>query len=348
MTVLDQEFYPACIDFAKEQYNLHWIPEEISFINDATDYQKLNPKMKTLITWVFSFFTQLDLSVGDVYGESLTSKLRDVMLSSSTFPQYDLKDVKIMTTAFSNMENIHAIAYQYLADTLDLPNDLKTAWQHNSLLEKKINSINLNSTKQSLLSNGSQFLLTLSKFILKHEGLTLFSIFAVLYAFTQDGKMKGSQKIIRFSMRDETLHVKGVAYIIKHTMKLLNLSSVEYSRVLGLAIDCAREEITSILDILRDQGFYEESFISQLSPTVREILVKMPEYLEWLLNIRICQLSLIEDYSSISECPISFLRTVVNTRGDIVNEQGDFLTEEITSYTNMPSLLLDDSFASFI
>lgn len=351
MTLLDVSLFPKCIDFAEEQYDKHWVAKEISLQHDATDYVKMNKEMQELIIWVFSFFTQMDLSVGDIYNSNLCNYVRNVLNEDlikhlTKGGEYNFKDLQIMCTAFSNMENIHAFAYQYLSDTLGIENDIQFAWKQDKMLLNKIKSISCEKNKVVDYENG-QIIYDLMDFIIRHEGLTLFSIFAALYAYTQDGLLKGSQKIVRFSMRDETLHIKGVIYVIKRLKELLMLSNEEYNVILNDIINVANKEIDLICEILYRKGFMNECFLNGLSPSVFNIIVFMKDYLKWLLTIRVEQLSLNSDFSKIKDCPIKFMETVVNKNGDIINENGDFLTEESTFYIK-PTVISDSLYDSLL
>ena len=48
-----------------------------------------------------------------------------------------------------------------------------------------------------------------------NEGISLFASFVMLLNFQRFGKMKGSGKIVEWSVRDESMHVEGIAQLFR-------------------------------------------------------------------------------------------------------------------------------------
>ena len=66
-----------------------------------------------------------------------------------------------------------------------------------------------------------------------NEGVDLFASFVMLLNFQRYGKMKGMGKVVEWSIRDESIHVEGIARLFKITVQnilvLLMMSSRQLS-----------------------------------------------------------------------------------------------------------------------
>jgi ribonucleoside-diphosphate reductase beta chain len=94
--------YPWAYDFWKRQQQIHWMPEEVPLGEDCKDWAaRLNDKERNLLTQIFRFFTQSDIEVNDNYMERYATVFKPT-------------EVKMMLSAFSNMETIHIAAYALL------------------------------------------------------------------------------------------------------------------------------------------------------------------------------------------------------------------------------------------
>ena len=48
-----------------------------------------------------------------------------------------------------------------------------------------------------------------------NEGIALFASFVMLLNFQRFGKMKGMGKVVEWSIRDESIHVEGIAKLFR-------------------------------------------------------------------------------------------------------------------------------------
>ena len=101
--------YPWAYDAWQTQQRIHWLPEEVPMADDIRDWKsKMTPSEKNLCTQLFRFFTQADIEVNNCY----MTKYSQVFAPT---------EIKMMLSAFSNMETIHVAAYSHLVDTLGMP-----------------------------------------------------------------------------------------------------------------------------------------------------------------------------------------------------------------------------------
>src|SRR6476619_6219239 len=97
--------YPWAFEYWKRQQQIHWMPEEVPLGEDCRDWaQKLDATERNLLTQIFRFFTQADVEVQDCYHDKYGRVFKPT-------------EIKMMLTAFSNMETVHIAAYSHLLDT---------------------------------------------------------------------------------------------------------------------------------------------------------------------------------------------------------------------------------------
>ena len=185
--------YPFAFEYWKLQQQLHWLPEEVPLGEDCRDWaQNLAPAEKNLLTQIFRFFTQADIEVQDCYHEKYGRVFKPT-------------EVKMMLTAFSNMETVHIAAYSHLLDTVGMPETEYSAFLEYEAMKDKHDYL-----QQFGVETDDDVLTTLGMFGGFTEGVQLFASFAMLMNFPRFNKMKGMGQIVTWSVRDESLHCAGI------------------------------------------------------------------------------------------------------------------------------------------
>jgi ribonucleoside-diphosphate reductase beta chain len=200
MSLLETRSYfkPFQYNWAFEAYNkqqqIHWLPDEVPLGSDISDWNtgKLSNSEKNLLTQLFRFFTQADVSIAEGYIDKY-------------LPIFRPPEVRMMLTAFANMESIHMHAYSRLLDSVGMPEVEYSKFQEYEDMKAKHDY--LDTIKPSSLEEIAETLAIYSAF---GEGLQLFSSFAILLNFSRFNKMKGMSQIVTYSVRDETLHVDSM------------------------------------------------------------------------------------------------------------------------------------------
>ena len=193
-------FYkPFRYDWAFEVYELqnqmHWTPREVPLHNDIKDWNnKLSDRERNLLTQLFRFFTTGDVDVGQAYMDKY-------------MPIFRNEEIRMMLSAFANMESVHAHAYSLLLDTVGMPEIEYQAFRQYVEMAAKHDYIS--SFDVSTESDVARSLAVFSGFT---EGLQLFSTFASLMSFARGQRpggavMTGMNQIVAWSIRDESLHV---------------------------------------------------------------------------------------------------------------------------------------------
>jgi len=91
-----------------KQAQAFWLHTEIPMSGDVKDWnEKLTPEEKNLVGNILLGFAQTECAVSDYWTQKVVS----------WFPKHEIQQMAMM---FGSQETIHAVAYSYLNETLDL------------------------------------------------------------------------------------------------------------------------------------------------------------------------------------------------------------------------------------
>lgn len=185
--------YPWAYDYWKVQQQVHWLPDEVPLADDVNDWlKKLSEGERALLTQIFRFFTQSDVEVNNCYHQHYLRIFKPT-------------EVRMMLTAFSNMETIHVAAYSLLLETIGMPETEYSAFLEYAEMKDKFDYMRSFNPESPI-----DVAETMAVFGGFTEGLQLFASFAILLNFPRFNKMKGMGQIVTWSVRDETLHCAGI------------------------------------------------------------------------------------------------------------------------------------------
>jgi glutaredoxin 3 len=255
--------YPQAEDYRIQSEDIHWIVKEVEMTKDLEDYKAASEDEKTFIKNILSIFTQSDFNVAAGY-LPLINKIRN-------------NEVKGMLASFMAREFIHQEAYAHLNETLGFPDNYSTDFlKHKETLEKDAYMA------EDLFDN---FGLKLAKGILL-EGISLFGSFALLKNFERVGKYLGMCTVNEWSLRDESLHVEGNAWLFR-TWCAENSSEV--NDVFKLHIYSMAREIVEL-----EKNFIDFAFGDYTPPNLVKEDVK--SYIEYIADRRLTQIGLKPNY----------------------------------------------------
>ena len=185
--------YPQAEDFRLQSEDIHWIVKEVEMTKDVEDYKHATPEEQAFIKNILSIFTQSDFNVAAGY-LPLLNKIKN-------------NEVRGMLTSFMAREYIHQEGYAHLNESLGFPDAYYTDFlEHKETLEKD--------TYMADDIFKDHFGLSLAKGILL-EGISLCGSFIMLKNFERHGKYLGMCTINEWSLRDESLHVEGNAWLFR-------------------------------------------------------------------------------------------------------------------------------------
>ena len=291
--------YPWAFDFWKRQQQLHWLPEEVPLGEDCRDWaQKLSDHERNLLTQIFRFFTQADIEVQDCYHEKYGRVFKPT-------------EVKMMLTAFSNMETVHIAAYSHLLDTIGMPES-----DYNAFLQYKEMKDKVDYLDTFGVDTDEDIARTLAMFGGFTEGLQLFASFAMLMNFPRFNKMKGMGQIVTWSVRDESLHCEGI-------IKLFHAFCHERQCLTPAVRD-------DIMDMCQKTVRIEDAFIDlvfEMGPVEGMKAKDIKKYIRYIADWRLGQLGMKPIYY-IEEHPLPWLAPLLNGV-----EHANFFEARATEYS---------------
>ena len=291
--------FPWAFDLWKLQSQLHWLPEEVPLGEDCRDWaQKLTEHERNLLTHIFRFFTQADIEVQDCYHEKYGRVFKPT-------------EVKMMLTAFSNMETIHIAAYSHLLDTIGMPETTYSAFLDYEAMRDKHDYMT-----QFGVDNHEDILTTLGMFGGFTEGVQLFASFAMLMNFPRFNKMKGMGQIVTWSVRDESLHCAGIIKLFhEYAKELGGLPPIVAERLYGHAEQVEKME-AKFIDLAFEMG-----------PVQGMTAQDIKNYVRFIIDWRLTQLGL-KPIFGVDEHPIPWLIPLLNGV-----EHANFFETRATEYS---------------
>lgn len=276
------------------QQKMHWLPEEVPLHEDVQDWNlKLSDAEKNLLTQLFRFFTQADLDIASGYLDKY-------------IPVFKPPEIRMMLSAFANMEAVHMHAYSLLLDTIGMPeSEYKAFQEYEEMAEKheyidKVDPFAFCSYEGEWLEN-NRLIKTLAVYSAFGEGLQLFSSFAILLNFSRFNKMKGMGQIVTWSIRDESLHVDSMIKLF-HTF--LDENPKLWTDELKGEIYQSCRDMVALEDKFIDLAF-SQGGIEGLTPED----VKL--YIRYIADRRLLQLGCKPNYS-VKENPLKWLDYILN------------------------------------
>ncbi|BEV09833.1 ribonucleotide-diphosphate reductase subunit beta [Asticcacaulis sp. DW145] len=291
--------YPWAFDFWQKQQQVHWLPEEVPLGEDVKDWaSKLNDNERNLLTQIFRFFTQSDIEVQDNYMEKYGRVFKPT-------------EIKMMLSAFANMETVHIAAYALLLETIGMPEAEFGAFMEYEAMRDKHNFM-----QKFGVDTDADICRTLAMFGGFTEGLQLFASFAMLMNFPRFNKMKGMGQIVSWSVRDESLHCEGI-------IKLYHAFNKETGAVTKSVAD-------DIVDCCKTVVGLEDKFIDlsfEMGPVEGMTPDDIKQYIRYIADWRLRQLELPEVFG-VQENPLPWLQVLLSGV-----EHANFFEARATEYS---------------
>ncbi|MCA1935718.1 MAG: ribonucleotide-diphosphate reductase subunit beta [Asticcacaulis sp.] len=291
--------YPWAFDFWQKQQQVHWLPEEVPLGEDVKDWaSKLNDNERNLLTQIFRFFTQSDIEVQDNYMEKYGRVFKPT-------------EIKMMLSAFANMETVHIAAYALLLETIGMPEAEFGAFMEYEAMRDKHDFM-----QKFGVDTDADICRTLAMFGGFTEGLQLFASFAMLMNFPRFNKMKGMGQIVSWSVRDESLHCEGI-------IKLYHAFNKETGAVTKAVAD-------DIVDCCKTVVGLEDKFIElafEMGPVEGMTPDDIKQYIRYIADWRLRQLELPEVFG-VQENPLPWLQVLLSGV-----EHANFFEARATEYS---------------
>jgi glutaredoxin 3 len=291
--------FPWAVELTTRHEKAHWIEDEIDLSEDVTDWKggKISDIEKEYITNILRLFTQSDVAVGQNYYDQF-------------IPRFKNNEVRNMLGSFATREGIHQRAYALLNETLGLSDAEYHAFLEYSEMADKIDFM-----MESDTSTMKGLALALAKSVM-NEGVALFASFVMLLNFQRYGKMKGMGKVVEWSIRDETMHVEGIAKLFKTFCK-------EHPRVVD------DEFKKDIYEMARQAVKLEDKFVD-LAYALGDIegldKSEVKQYIRYITDRRLIQLGMKANFR-VKDNPLPWLEWVLNGA-----DHTNFFESRVTEY----------------
>jgi len=294
--------YAWAMEVTETHEKMHWGTWEVSLQEDVTQWKSgaISANEKEHITQILRIFTQSDVAVGGNYC--------DVFI-----PAFKNNEVRNMLLTFANREGTHQRAYALLNDTLGLPESDYTKFLEFSQMREKIEFM---TNAPNGLDEDSQLAFELARSVC-NEGMSLFSAFVMLLNYQREGKMRGTCEIVEWSIKDEGVHVEGMA-------KLFHAFCAENPHVVT---DKLKSYVYSNYERAIE---LEDALVDLIYPTEEVAGLKasdVKKYMRYLGDRRLLQLGL-KPIFGVSKNPIEWLDWVVS--GDSLK---NFFEGRVTDYS---------------
>lgn len=194
--------YPQAFEFWRSQINHPWAPDQIEVLADVQGYHvDFTDAEKHGINTVLKLFTTYEMHVED-YWNSVVYKW---------FPKHE---IRMMASAFSAMESVHAVFYDKLNDALNLSNkSFYMSYLDNTDMKKRMDDVDsyLKVEKKEDLPKS----LAAFAFV---EGVILYSSFAFLLSFPKRNKLDSVSNGLAYSCRDEAIHASADCWLFNEVV----------------------------------------------------------------------------------------------------------------------------------
>lgn len=287
--------YQEAEDYRLASEDIHWIVKEVEMTKDVEDYKRASTEEKDFIKNILSIFTQSDFNVASGY-LPLINYVKN-------------NEVRGMLTSFMAREYIHQEGYAHLNESLGFPDQYYTDFlEHRETAEK-------NSYMQDDVFKDN-FGLALAKGILL-EGISLFGSFIMLKNFERIGKYPGMCTINEWSLRDESLHVEGNAWLFRTWCREnpMEVNDTFKRHVYSTARELVELEIQ----------FLDFAFGSYKPHNLDKEEVK--EYIRYIADRRLVQLGLKPNYE-VSVNPLPWFDEITNG-----SSHANFFEKRVTDYS---------------
>jgi ribonucleoside-diphosphate reductase beta chain len=308
MGILDRRIVYAPFEFQwaydlwLAQQSVHWLAQEIPMTADVADWEfKLTDSERNVIGNTLKGFTQAELLIEDYWGSKV----------AKWFPK---PEIAMMASTFGAFESIHAVAYAYLNQTLNLEN-------YEAFLLEPTAKAKIDRLMDCEGNTPEEIALSLAVFSAFNEGVSLFSSFAVLMNFSRFNKLKGVGQIVAYSIRDESLHSSAGC-------RIFNQLIAEYPRI------WTKDLKAKIYDAARLTIQLEDAFIDKVFEMgeIEGISSNdLKQYLRYRCNTKLQDIGLKSNWKNINKDAVKNLEWFsVLSQG---TEMADFFATKVTSYT---------------
>lgn len=284
-------FYPWAYDLAREHESIHWTEDEVELGTDVEQWRRdLTEPQRQYVAGILRMFTQADVNAAQSYYDTLLPHIKN-------------NEVRNMLGSFACAEQVHQRAYALLNDTLGLDESEYQAFLYEPVLTAK---------NEFMTKNYHDMTQNLPRQIFS-EGVLLFGSFVMLLNFQRFGLLPGTVSITRWSLAQETLHVRGLSKLFKVLTK--EVGRHYYDHVYELAEQTYVNEAAFI-----DYVFDCHADILQLTAE------QVKEYIKYMIDRRLIQMGKLGMFN-VRDNPLPWVDDIIGT-----SRLENFFETRVTEY----------------
>lgn len=191
--------YPEFESIHNKLMSGFWHPHEIQLGDDVIDYkEKLTQDEREIVNRILKNFVQSEIHIGNFWGDRIADYFKK-------------PEIQNVARYIAGNESVHASGYDLLNTTLGLE-DYDKLKEDKKLYARIAMLINKRArTNDSILKE-------IFLYSVMGEGVSLFSSFLTIFAFTKKNMLKGVGQIVSWSSLDEQLH-SDVGALLFNTFK---------------------------------------------------------------------------------------------------------------------------------
>ena len=231
------EYLPA-YKFWEYQINHPWTPDQINVKADVQSYHtEFTEAEKHGVNTVLKLFTTYETKVEDYW-------------TTVVYKWFKPFEIRMMASAFANMETVHAVFYDKLNEALHLSNkEFYLEFLDDPVLKERVATID----KFLKVNFKSDLPLSLAAFSFI-EGVVLYSSFAFLLSFPKRNKLTNVANGIAYSVRDENLHAQGDSWLFNQLLKEMKIQSTALEKEVSEIAEAVTQLEFKIIDQIFAKG----------------------------------------------------------------------------------------------
>ena len=308
------KLYPIKYEDIWDMYNkakaAFWVAEEVSLVDDITDWEKLDEEEKHFILMVLAFFACSDFIVNENLDEEYTEKVK-------------IPELKMFLHFQEMMEDIHTQMYQILINTLVKDNALKDRLFNATV---KIPSIQKKAEWARNSIKTGNFIYRLVVFACV-EGIFFSGSFCSIFWLKKRGLMKGLSHSNELIARDEGMH-RDMACMVYNKYVKNKLDVAVVKKIVSEAVEIEKE-------------FIKESLPYNLRGMNKEL---MCEYIEYVADHML--MSMINDklYNTENPFPWMDLISLEGKTNFFEKRVSNYAKQSVITHESQKEIAFDEDF----
>lgn len=291
--------YHWAVEVTKQHEDIHWTEKEVKLQEDVEQWNRgiVTEGEKYFIKQILRLFTESDVAVGRNYYDMF-------------IPYFKNNEIRNMLGSFAAREATHQRGYALLNDTLGFGEDFYAEFKdYQEMVDKYEYMMNMDRTSHHSVAT------SLAKQVFT-EGVSLFASFAMLINFDRAGKLKGMSDLVRWSIKDESVHIDGNAKLFREFLD-------EHPKV--ITDDFKKEIYGCARDVVKlEDAFVDKAFdIHEIEGITKD---EIKQYIRYVTDYRLVQLGFKKNWN-VSSNPLPWMEWILKSA------HANFFEREVTDYS---------------